>query len=214
MKFKYNLLSSALLSAGLFSSAAQAATVTIDSLTYGTNENGTAYVSNCSESYSGAVTILSSITVDGTDYTVTSIGDYAFSYCNLLTEIIIPDSIASIGDYAFSYCNSLTEIIIPDSVTEIGNYVFQSCSSLSEIVIPEGITEIREGTFDSCSSLTKIIVPEGVTSIGWNAFDSCSSLTEVIIPNSVSSIGLGAFRLSFQRVLLQSEIMLSRTVLL
>ena len=41
MKFKYNLLSSALLSAGLFSSAAQAATVTIDSLTYGTNENGT-----------------------------------------------------------------------------------------------------------------------------------------------------------------------------
>ena len=32
----------------------------------------------------------------------------------------IPDSVTSIGDYAFSYCTRLTSITIPDSVISIG----------------------------------------------------------------------------------------------
>ena len=85
MNYKHKLfsLTAALLSAGLFSSAAQAATVTIDSLTYKTNENGTASVTDCLENFTGAVTIPSSITVDGTAYTVTSIGSSAFYNCTM-----------------------------------------------------------------------------------------------------------------------------------
>ena len=115
MNYKHKLfsLTAALLSAGLFSSAAQAATVTIDSLSYETNENGTASVSDCPENFTGAVTIPSSITVDGIAYTVTSIKNYAFQSCSSLTEILIPESVTSIGDYSFQSCSSLIGIIIP-----------------------------------------------------------------------------------------------------
>ena len=63
-----------MLTASFISTAVQAATVTIDSLTYETNEeDSTASVTDCPDNFTGAVTIPSSITVDGTAYTVTDI---------------------------------------------------------------------------------------------------------------------------------------------
>ena len=61
-------------------------------------------------------------TIDGKS--VTSIGEIAFSYCDSLTSITIPDSVTSIGDSAFRECSSLTRITIPDGVTEIGYSAF------------------------------------------------------------------------------------------
>ena len=48
----------------------------------------------------GKVTIPS--TVKG--YTVIVIGDYAFSYCKTITEVLIPNSVEKIGLSAFSGC--------------------------------------------------------------------------------------------------------------
>ena len=101
--------------------------------------------------------------------------------------------VTSIGEYAFVYCNSLTEVTIPEGVTSIGVGAFAGCRSLTEVTIPEGVTSIGEWAFEGCSNLTKAIIPEGVTSIGKGAFLSCRSLTEVTIPKSVTSIGELAF---------------------
>ena len=87
---------------------------------------------------------------------VTSIGNYAFTYCVSLTSITIPDSVTSIGYYAFFYCRSLTSITISDSVTSIGNYAFFYCRSLTSITIPDSVTSIGYAAFSDCSSL-KII---------------------------------------------------------
>ena len=38
--------------------------------------------------------------------------------------VVIEDGVTSIGNYAFTYCVSLTSITIPDSVTSIGYYAF------------------------------------------------------------------------------------------
>ena len=65
---------------------------------------------------------------------VTSIGNWAFSYCDSLKEIIIPDNVTSIGSDAFCYCKSLKEITIPDSVTSIGNDALWLCKSLKEVI--------------------------------------------------------------------------------
>ena len=112
---------------------------------------------------------------------------------NLLMEVVLPESVTSIGDYAFYYCEFLTSITIPDSVTSIGWEAFSCCESLTSITIPDSVTSIEYGTFYNCKSLTSITIPDSVTSIGNGAFSGCTSLTTITIPDSVTSIGNGAF---------------------
>ena len=82
--------------------------------------NSTSY----SNEYSGAATIPASVTYNGSTYSVTTIGNYAFYKCNGLTSIEIPNSVTTIEDYAFSNCTGLTSVTIPNSVTEIGISAF------------------------------------------------------------------------------------------
>jgi ribosomal protein L37AE/L43A len=110
---------------------------------------------------------------------VTSIGNYAFTYCVSLTSITIPDSVTSIGYYAFFYCSSLTSITISDSVTSIGNYAFFYCRSLTSITIPDSVTSIGNYAFSNCRSLTSITISDSVTSIGNDAFYGCSNLKTI-----------------------------------
>lgn len=53
----------------------------------------------------------------------------------LITELVIPDSVTTIGNYAFYGCSKLTSVTIPDSVTSIGAS-FSGCSSLESITLP------------------------------------------------------------------------------
>ena len=124
---------------------------------------------------------------------VTSIGSQAFSECDSLTSVVIPDSVTSIGYEAFNYCTSLTSVVIPDSVTSIGDHAFQSCDSLTSIEIGDSVTSIGDRAFYDCNSLTSVVIPDSLTSIGNYAFYNCYSLTSVVIPDSVTSIGDGAF---------------------
>ena len=124
---------------------------------------------------------------------VTSIGKEAFLQRSSPTSITIPDGVTSIGDWAFSGCN-LKSITIPDSVTSIGVNAFYACTYLKSITIPNGVTSIAANTFFSCSSLTSITIPNGVTSIGFAAFYGCRYLTSITIPDSVTSIGEDAFK--------------------
>ena len=91
------------------------------------NEAVVTYREQYKESYSGSVVIPESITYNGKTYTVTSIGQSAFSNCTGLTSVTIPNSVTSIGDHAFFCCSSLTSITIPNSVTSIGDYAFIYC---------------------------------------------------------------------------------------
>ena len=109
-----------------------------------------------SDEYAGDVVIPSSVNYNGVTYSVTSIGDYAFSGCDSLTSIVIPNSVTSIGYGAFYYCDSLTSVVIGNSVTSIGQSAFKYCSGLTSIEIPNSVTSIGWEAFSGCSSLTKI----------------------------------------------------------
>ena len=123
----------------------------------------------------------------------TSIGDFSFADCGVLTSITIPNSVTNIGFSAFINCSNLTSIMIPNSVTTIGKDAFNNCSGLASITISSAITKIENSTFFGCKSLSSITIPNAVTSIGSEAFYGCIGLTSITIPNSVISIGSFAF---------------------
>ena len=100
--------------------------------------------------YTGYINIPDTVTNEGVNYGVTSIGDWVFSDCKSLTSINIPESVTRIGNYTFNCCSGLTSINIPESVTRIGYGAFAGCSGLTAINIPENVTLIQYGTFQNC----------------------------------------------------------------
>lgn len=176
--------------------------------------------SSSSEKYSGDIVIPSSVTYDGTTYSVTEI-ESAFYGCTDITSVTIPGSITNIenkyvgwgvfkgctglitvvigdgvqqiGEETFYGCTSLTSIVMPNSVTNIGLRAFNGCTALTSIVIPSSVTAIENLAFAGCTSLASIAISYGVISIGSSAFEDCTGLTSITIPNSVTSIGMYAF---------------------
>ena len=94
-------------------------------------------------------------------------------------------SVIKIEDAAFSGCEDLKSITIPDSVTEIGENAFEGCDSLKSIVLGKGVTVIGEYAFSGCSSLKNIVIPDSVREIGMSAFEDCDSLESVVLGKSV-----------------------------
>ena len=134
------------------------------------------------------------LTIFGTgDMTNDFEGNNWENYLNDITTVNISNGVTSIGDYAFSFCTGLTSIEIPASVKTIGNYAFQGCWGLTSIEIPASVTTIGNAAFNTCIYLTSINIPANVTTIGNEAFGNCTGLTSINIPASVTSIGYWAF---------------------
>ncbi len=126
--------------------------------------------------YVGDLVIPASVSHEGNTYTVTGIGDCAFSHCPNLVTITLPETITSIGDYVFWKCTSLKEFVIPDGFTTIPAGMYDGCTSLMEVVLPESIETISEQAFDTCTNLEKVTIGSKVNYIAYWAFNACTNL--------------------------------------
>ena len=159
-----------------------------------------ATITGFNSEYSGALAITNYLG----GYPVTSIGDWAFGFCDSLTSVTIPGSVTTIG-IAFYGCDGLIDVTIPDSVIRIDLDAFYECFSLTEINVAEqnaayssanGVlfnqnkTDLIQCPAGKTGSIT---IPDSVTSIGARAFEQCVGLTNLTLSAIVTNIGDRAF---------------------
>lgn len=125
--------------------------------------------------------------------TVTVIGDRAFSHCESLFEMAVPGSVATIGSYAFSNCKNLRSVTVAEGVQSIGNSAFEYCTMLESAELPGAMSSLGDSVFYHCENLKSVVIPDGVTQMEIFLFGSCTSLESVTIPPSVTNISLNAF---------------------
>ncbi|HTB63888.1 MAG TPA: leucine-rich repeat protein [Opitutales bacterium] len=152
----------------------------------------------------GAVTIPSTILVNGVNLPVTSIGAGAFESHVSLISVTIPNSVTTIGNFAFAACFELSSVSIGNGVTSIGANAFEDCDWLTSVTISSNVTNIGEGAFTGCSGLIVINVDPSnpnYSSIGGALFDHSQTTliaypgvgTSYTIPNGVTNIEAYAF---------------------
>ena len=103
---------------------------------------------------------------------------FAFSSCEDIRHVILPDTVQEIRSGAFHY-SGIKDIVVPDSVTMMENEVFEECRALTSAVIGKGITRLEERTFRICQRLEHLELPEGLEKVGHRAFEECYSLKTV-----------------------------------
>ncbi len=204
-----------------FAGMASAEGVEIDGLKYNLDAAGrTATVTwggKCycvGDTYKGEVVIPKTVTYDGVEYAVTTIGEHAFMSSRGLTGVTIPESvteieksafagcpdlttitfsgkpaISRIGGKAFLFCKSLEKIEIPASVESIGAYAFEICENLKEVEWAEGskLTTIEDYVFCR-TGLSSVSMPSSATAINAVAFCTTPNMKEVFLPAQVTAI--------------------------
>lgn len=143
---------------------------------------------------------------------MTEIGDYAFCDCELLTEIIMGNSVVSIGDYAFGNCEQMSNVVLGENVKTIGSEAFYRNEKLLNVELPDSVAGIyanfiRYGTsvtykgttygYDDKKEFARAICYDEnglyITEDGVLQ-DCCYGNTNIIIPDSVKVISDYAFQ--------------------
>ena len=175
-------------------------------LTYNVYDNGK-YIGNNTNPYVVLVEVTSADIISCRIHKNTKIiNHYAFSDCDSLINIDIPENVNNISSSAFFCCSSLTSFNVNSNNTNYSNdnagVLFNKTKTKLVLApraisgryrVPDTVKEIGRSAFNECWKLLEVTLPEGVKSVGDNAFGGCFNLTSVIIPESIVSIGPDAF---------------------
>ena len=155
---------------------------------------------------------------------VNTIGASAFENVEMITKVVVPDSVTRIGNGAFKGCSSIEDITLPfvgyDMNSEysasvfgiiFGETTYESSGGIKQYedshfsyyyFIPKSIkrvtitrqTSIPSYAFRNCEFIEAITIPENTIKIGAYAFENCSSIEEITMSENATIIGQYAFR--------------------
>lgn len=97
-----------------------------------------------------------------------------------------------IGEGAFSNCESVKKVVIPDTVTTIGQGAFDNCASLEEIVIPDTVTNIETKAFTNCHNLKRVVIGNGIKAVKLETFIYCG-IENLVVLNLETEIFTSGF---------------------
>ncbi len=181
-----------------------AADFEVDGISYTINSNGVSVsVARGEESYSGDVVIPSTVTYEDVTYTVTSIPERLFSFCDGLNSLYISSTVTYIADGVCGYNNNLVSIVVdPDNpkydsrdscnaiIETATNKIIAACN---KTVVPNTVKIIGQRAFSGCYKITALDLPNSVESIEYLGYYQCSGLKDLVFPESVKSISHNAF---------------------
>jgi len=146
---------------------------------------------------------------------VTTIATGAFSGCQHLKEVFVPEQVTKISDSifsgspsiekitfyglktmgigVFSDCTNLQKVSISGDLTSLKNESFSGCTSLETITLPNSVQQFGNAAFYGCKSLKQLSMPEQLLTIESMVFEGCSSLQQLTFPETLESIGSWAF---------------------
>ena len=148
----------------------------------------------------GILIIPSDVSFNGQRYTITAIGERAFSGCTGIRMVSFPMTVTTIGASAFYGCVGINDpVIIGENITYVGPSAFYGCSQLPAVAFMARRCDFMGGSlatsaFGNCGRLKKVTIGDGVTRIPDYAF-SCNDAinSAVTFPQSLEYIGAYAF---------------------
>lgn len=139
---------------------------------------------------------------------LSAIGDYAFTNCTLLEQIVIPKNALNLGKGMLSGCSALTTVTLPKDLHTIPAFFLSSSSQLKHIELPSELLVISDHAFSDCAGLEDISIPDSVTELGESAFSGCRALTYLKLPSKLRIVNqaLCAGCTSLDRCFIQSAV--------
>lgn len=129
--------------------SASAQSVTVNHIKYNiTNSTQTAAVTGTDDKYIQNVVIADSVAYNGRNFPVVAVNSKAFQDYTNIRSVTFGSNIKKIGTYAFSGCQFLSEIIVPEGVETIENYAFQNCA-MRYADLPSSLRTLGSGAFKS-----------------------------------------------------------------
>lgn len=178
----------------------------VDDISYSIKSSTEKTVCVCGKQYEGVLVIPSSITYEGSEYSVTEIDGHAFNNCTNLISVTIPGSVNYIGTNAFKGCSNLRELILEDGEGTLGiSYQLVYGTGLKDSFYGVPVQKLYlgrnirgykySGTFDGHSysgsmwgypfsnsggSLRHLTIGSKVNNIGDHCLTGCTNIEEIV----------------------------------
>ena len=155
---------------------------------YQISQDGSAVITGCEENR-----IYLSLPSQIGSHTVSEITDHAFSGCESIQEIVVPDSVKRIGTGAFQGCTNLARIVGAKGVTSAGKSIMEGTAW--ERACPDDIAVLNSRiAVDILTEDPVITVPDGVEVLADNLFEGSTIAAQINLPDSAVYLGNGCFK--------------------
>lgn len=132
----------------------------------------------------------------GVEFEVTAVGASAFSGCQRLTGVTLPDTVSSLGNDAFA-SSGLRNVRLSENVRDMGCRVFAHCTQLKEAQILASASFASASTYGTspfasmflgCTALETAVVGDGFSMVPHSMFSGCTALSSLTLPEQLDKI--------------------------
>ena len=114
----------------------------------------------------------------------------AFSMCENLTSIMLPNSVRGLSGGVFAKCSHLKNVVLGSNIQFIGGYAFNECEALQTVTFMTTVPPPEGGnSFSNCNDSLRLIVPCGAREAYEGFYEYVNYVEEDCNPYNISIMG-------------------------